>query len=187
MEVPEKELAAVAGAYFDSANNNFRKLYVKNGKLIYSRGTSESELAPLGNNRFLMLGTPDRVEITFKSPQPGKPLQMITVITGVGTSTHDSVEEATYSLSQLKEFAGVYRSDEIDATYDILLRSEKLTLRRDNVDGETSLLIQYANVFSAVGTGTLRFTRDHQNNVTGFLLSTGRVRSLRFQKKHPSP
>jgi CubicO group peptidase (beta-lactamase class C family) len=183
VQVPEKELAAVAGSYFDAANNNFRRLYVKNGKLIYSRGTSESELAPLGNNRFIMLGTPDRVEISFKSPRPGAPLQMITVIVGVGTSTHDSVESATYTTAQLAEFTGAYYSGEIDATYNIILQGDKLAVRRKNVDGETPMLGQFADAFSAVGTGSIRFTRDGQNRVTGFLLNTGRVRRLRFDKR----
>jgi CubicO group peptidase (beta-lactamase class C family) len=182
VQVPEKELAAVAGSYFDSANNDFRRLYVKNGKLIYSRGTSESELAPLGNNRFIMLGTPDRVEISFKSPRPGAPLQMITVVIGVGTSTHDSVESATYTTAQLAEFTGAYYSSEIDATYNITLQGDKLVVRRKNVDGETPMLVQYADAFSAVGTGIIRFTRNRQNRVTGFLLNTGRVRKLRFNK-----
>jgi len=182
IQVPEKELTAVVGSYFDSANNNFRRLYVKNGKLIYSRGTSESELAPLGNNRFLMLGTPDRVEISFKSPRPGAPLQMITVINGELAFTHDSVESAAYTAAQLLEFTGAYYSDEIDATYKISLQGDKLVLQRKNVDGETPLLAQFADAFSAAGTGSIRFTRNGQNRVTGFLLSTGRVRRLRFDK-----
>jgi CubicO group peptidase (beta-lactamase class C family) len=182
VQVPEKELAALAGSYFASANNNFRRLYVKNGKLIYSRGTSESELAPLGNNRFVMLGTPDRVEITFKAPRPGAPLQMITAVNGEVAMTHDSVEPAAYSSSQLLEFSGSYYSSEIDATYTISMQDEKLVLRRKNVDGVTPMVDQYADVFSAVGTGIIRFTRNDQKRVTGFLLSTGRVRRLRFDK-----
>lgn len=182
-QVPEKELAAVVGSYFDSTNNNFRRVYVKNGKLIYSRGTSESELAPFGNNRFLMLGTPDRVEISFKSPRPGAPLQMITVVVGVGASTHDSVESATYTAAQLAEFAGTYYSNEIDATYNITLQGDKLAVRRKNVDGETPMLGQFADAFSAAGTGSIRFTRNRQNQITGFLLNTGRVRRLRFDKR----
>lgn len=183
VQVPEKELAAVAGSYFSSATNNFRQLYVKNGKLIYSRGTSESELAPLGNNRFLLLGTPDRTEIIFKSPRPNAPLRMITFVNGEVVFTHDSVESATYSTQQLTEFAGAYYSSEIDATYNISLQGENLVLRRKNVDGVTPLLGQFADGFSAAGTGSIRFTRNAQNRVTGFLLSTGRVRRLRFDKE----
>lgn len=184
VQVPEKELAAVAGSYFNSTSNNFRRLYVKNGKLIYSRGTSESELAPLGDNSFLMLGTPDRVEISFKPSRAGGPLQMITVVNGgEATMTHDSVESKTYSTSQLAEFAGAYYSDEIEATYNILLQGEKLVLRRKNVDGETPLNAQFADTFFAAGTGGIKFTRDMQKHVTGFLLNTGRVRRLRFERR----
>jgi len=180
IQVPEQELAAVAGSYFNFANNNFRRLYVKNGKLIYSRGSSESELAPLGNNRFLMLGVPDQIEISFKSPRPGAPLQMFTAANGKVFFVHDAVKAATYTPAQLKEFSGTFYSEEIEATYTINLKDDKLVLLRKNVDGDTPLVGQFADAFSAAGTGGIRFTRDEQNRVNGFLLTTGRVRNLRF-------
>ena len=61
--------------------------------------------------------------------------------------THESVESATYTTSQLAEFAGVYYSNEIDATYIITLLEDKLVLRRKNVDGETPMLAQFADNF----------------------------------------
>ena len=180
VQVSEPELAAVAGSYFNFANNNFRRLYVKNGKLIYSRGGSDSELAPLGNNRFVMLGVPDQIEISFKSPRPGAPLQMFTAANGKVFIVHDAVKAATYSPAQLAEFSGTFYSEEIEATYTISLKDDKLVLRRKNVDGETPLVGQFADAFAAAGTGGIRFTRDSQNHITGFLLTTGRVRNLRF-------
>lgn len=186
VQVSEKELTAVVGSYFDSARNNFRRLYVRNGKLIYSRGTSESELAPLGNKRFVMLGTPDRVEISFKSTQPGARLQMITMANGVLAFTHDSVESATYTSAQLNEFAGTYYSNEIDATYKIIVQGDTLVLERKNIDGVTPMIVQFSDAFSAAGTGSIRITRNKKNRVTGFLLNTGRVRKLRFDKMQPA-
>ena len=183
VQVPEKELAAVAGSYFNFANNNFRRVYLKNGKLMYSRGTSESELAALGDNRFLMLGVPDRIEISFKSPRPGASLQMFTAANGKVFIVHDSVTPASYTPQQLKEFTGTFYSEEIDATYTLALKGDELVLRRKNVDGDTSLVVQFADGFSAAGTGSIRFTRNAQRQVSGFLLSTGRVRNLRFVKR----
>lgn len=185
IQVSDQELAAVAGSYFNFANNNFRRLYVKNGKLIYSRGGSESELAPLGNKRFLMLGVPDRIEISFKSARAGAPLQMFTAANGKVFIVHDAVKAATYTTRQLEEFSGTFYSEEIDATYAISLKDDKLVLRRKNVDGETPLVGQFADAFSAAGTGGIRFTRDPQNRVNGFLLTTGRVRNLRFVRTRP--
>ncbi len=182
VQVTEKELAAVAGAYFNFANNNFRRLYLKDGKLFYSRGTSESELAPLGNNRFLMLNVPDRIEISFQSPRPGAPLQMFTAANGEVFIVHVAVKAAEYTPPQLKEFTGTFQSSEIEATYYIDLKDDKLVLRRKNVDGDTTLVVQFDDAFSAVGTGSLRFTRDAKHQVSGFLLTTGRVRNLRFHK-----
>ena len=185
IQVSDQELASVAGSYFNFANNNFRRLYVKNGKLIYSRGGSESELAPLGNKRFLMLGVPDRIEISFKSARAGAPLQMFTAANGKVFIVHDAVKAATYTTRQLEEFSGTFYSEEIDATYAISLKDDKLVLRRKNVDGETPLVGQFADAFSAAGTGGIRFTRDPQNRVNGFLLTTGRVRNLRFVRTRP--
>ena len=181
VRVPESELAAVAGLYFNAPLNNLRRLYVRDGKLIYSRGSSESELAPLGDNRFLMLGVPDRIEITFREPRPGAPRQMLTSANGGRPIIHERVEPASYSPQQLAEFAGTYRSEEIDATYTIAMQDAGLVLRRRNVD-DTPLQPQFANTFSAVGTGSFSFVRDQQNRVSGFLLNTGRIRGLRFSR-----
>jgi CubicO group peptidase (beta-lactamase class C family) len=185
IQVSDQELTAVAGSYFNFANNNFRRLYVKNGKLFYSRGSSESELAPLGNNRFVMLGVPDQIEISFKAPRPGAPLQMFTAANGKVFIVHDAVKAATYSTPQLKEFTGTFYNAEIDATHVIILKDDKLVLRRKNVDGETPLVGQFADAFAAAGTGGIRFTRDDRNRVNGFLLTTGRVRNLRFVRVEP--
>jgi CubicO group peptidase (beta-lactamase class C family) len=179
--VPEEELNAVAGSYFNAGGNNFRRLYVTDGKLIYSRGSSESELAPLGNNRFLMLGVPDMVEISFKASRPGAPLQMYTSANGGKPIVHERVEPASYTSEQLARFAGTYYSEEIDATYTVTLQSDKLVLRRRNVD-DAPLQVLFADTFSSTGSGTLRFTRDKQSRISGFLVNTGRVRNLRFHK-----
>jgi hypothetical protein len=84
---------------------------------------------------------------------------MITIVNGEVAMTHDSVESATYTAAQLIEFTGTYYSNEIDATCNINLQGEKLVLQRKNVDGESPLLGQFADVFSAVGTGSIKFIR----------------------------
>jgi hypothetical protein len=129
-----------------------------------------------------MLGVPDRIEITFKSPRPGAPLQMFTAANGKVFIVHDSVKPATYTSQQLAEFTGKYHSDEIEATYTITRSGDTLMLARNGLDTDTPLALQFAETFFAPGTGTLRFTRDKQNRINGFLLSTGRIGALRFEK-----
>ena len=182
VSVPEKELEVVAGSYFYAPSSNFRRIYVKGGKLLYSRGSSESELAPLGNNRFVMLGTPDNVEISFREPRPGAALQMFTSANGSKPIVHDRVEPASYTTEQLTQFAGTYHSEEIDSTFSISLQADKLILRRKNVD-DAPLQLLFADTFQSVGSGTLTFTRDKANRISGVLINTGRVRKLKFEKR----
>src|SRR5690349_21487201 len=117
-----------------------------------------------------------------RGPRPGAPLQMFTAANGKVFIVHDAVKAANYTPSQLNEFSGTFYSEEIEATYTIALKVDKLVLRRKNVDGETSLVGQFADAFSAAGTGGIRFTRDDRDRINGFLLTTGRVRNLRFVK-----
>jgi hypothetical protein len=128
-----------------------------------------------------MLGVPDRIEISFKSPRPGAPLQMFTSANGGKPIIHERVEPASYTSEQLAQLAGTYYSEEIDATYVISLQDDKLILRRKNVD-DAPLQLLFADTFSSVGSGTLSFTRNNQNRVSGLLINTGRVRKLRFKK-----
>jgi hypothetical protein len=66
-KLSENELSSVAGLFWNPSTDNLRRLYVKDGRLMYLRAPGNvSELAPLGGNRFLMLGVRNRTEIVFK-------------------------------------------------------------------------------------------------------------------------
>ena len=108
---------------------------------------------------------------------------MFTAANGKVFIVHDSVKPASYTPQQLQEFTGTFYSTEIEATYTLALKGGQLVLRRKNVDGDTPLVTQFTDGFSAVGTGSIQFTRNAKHQVSGFLLSTGRVRKLRFDKK----
>jgi CubicO group peptidase (beta-lactamase class C family) len=97
-KLSEKELSGVAGLYWNPSTDNLRRVYVKDGRLMYLRAPgNESELAPLGGNRFLMLGVRNRTEIVFKSPRPGAPFQMFVTTDGGIPSVHEIVKPASYT------------------------------------------------------------------------------------------
>ena len=84
------------------------------------------------------------------------------------------------SATQLEEFAGSYRSDEIDAVYRMVLHDGRLRLERLKVN-HASLDPVVRDTFSS-SAGVVRFTRDAQGRVNGFVLEAGRVRGLKFWK-----
>jgi hypothetical protein len=182
-KLTEKELSSVAGLYWNPANDTVRRVYVKEGKLMYFRSTgNESELAPLAANRFLMLGVRTRVEITFKSPRAGAPLQMFFSESGGKPSVYDPVKPASYSPKQLVEFAGRYYSPELNTTYSISPKDDKLLFQTGNW-GDFLLAPRFVDSFAnPTEMGSIIFTRDSKKRVSGFVIRSGKVKNLSFTK-----
>lgn len=179
VKLSEQELGAVAGVYLERATETARRVYVRDGKLYYSRGgTNESELVPLGANRFTMRGIPT-VEITFKPAAAGARPALRFVADGGKPSVFEPVESAAYAPAQLNEFAGEYRSEEVDARYTLAVKDGKLTLRMRS--REMPLEAVFADAFSGSGM-IFRFTRAAGGRIDGFTVTAPRARRVRFDK-----
>jgi hypothetical protein len=87
------------------------------------------------------------------------------------------------SASQLKGYAGVYISEEIEPVYEIKLEQGRLVLHR--LKNKPDALRPIMRNLFAGSIGSIRFTRNAQANISGFMLSTGRVRNFRFEKSRP--
>ncbi|MFC1554706.1 serine hydrolase domain-containing protein [candidate division KSB1 bacterium] len=85
------------------------------------------------------------------------------------------------SKAELEEYVGSYYSEELDVTFTIAVKTDTLRLIRRKI-GESVLRIREKDVVSS-GSTTFRFTRADSKAVDGFLVSTGRVRNLRFIKR----
>jgi hypothetical protein len=156
---------------------------MKDGKVMYFRAPgNESELAPLDRNRFLMLGVRNRVEISFQPSHPGEPAQMIFSEAGRKPSIQELVKPTSYTPQQLFEFAGEYFSPEVDATYKIVPQGDKLLIRTGNW-GDFLLSPRFIDSFAnQEEMGSVMFTRDARKRVSGFVMRSGKVRNLRFDK-----
>ena len=179
------DLEQVTGIYVNPDTNNIRRIMVRDGQLIYSRGTSESTLAPTGKRRFVMRGVPDVVEIRFEPEGGSKPLRMITTVNAVHSTTHLARPAARHSPEELQHFVGVYSSDELQVRYHLLYRDGKLYLNRPGLD-ETALVAEYGDAFSVPGSGLFEFTRN-DGRITGFAVGTGRAQGIRFEKIEEQP
>lgn len=182
-KLTEEELSRVAGLYWNPANDTVRRVYLKEGKLMYFRSAgNESELAPLGDNRFLMLGVRNRVEVTFKSPRPDAPFQMFFSESGGKPSIQEPVRPASYTSAKLVEFAGRYYSPELDTTYSISPKDDKLLFQTGNW-GDFLLSPRFVDSFAnPAEMGSVIFTRDSKSRVSGFVIRSGKVKNLSFTK-----
>jgi hypothetical protein len=84
------------------------------------------------------------------------------------------------TAAALAEFAGSYRSDEIETSYRVVVREDSLRLERLKMPPATLAPI-VADTFSSP-IGVIRFVRGEGNRVTGFILDGGRIRRMTFTK-----
>jgi CubicO group peptidase (beta-lactamase class C family) len=196
ISVPEEKLSGLAGFYVNPDDGNARRLIMKDGKLMFGITGAGGQLAPIGENRFLLAGVPQRLEISFKEPWPGTRLMAISsrpdstpfILVYAGTEPANPAGMA--------EYAGTYQSAEADATVTMAVWNNKLVLRTRKFEeprppGDTGsahgwfpLDATCADAFKNQWIALLRFTRDSKKQITGFVVNNfaGGVRHLQFAK-----
>jgi hypothetical protein len=138
-------------------------------------------LTPLAADRFAISGTP--IELVFTPAQEGAPRKMTWV--DVDPEVFAALPELSPAEAELREYAGTYRSDELNAVYTLSIRDGRLAVRgwRDDYG---SLQPVVSDGFSlrppSLPPAFVRFTRGGQKQVAGFTLSTSGCKDIAFVK-----
>lgn len=186
VSVGEAELAALAGMYWDPIGGGVLRLVMKDGKLM-PEGASEP-FVPLGGGRFRVGERP--IERLFPPPRVGEPQELhIPMAAPARSVVFSRVRPPSYSAADLNGYAGKYHSDELDATYTILVMPEGgLTVRRDKVDPVLLTPITLDAFHGRSLGSTVVFVRGVSGDVTGLLIiSGGTPRRLTFTKVSAAP
>ncbi len=183
VKVSSGDLDRVSGLYWNPTRDYVRRIYQRRGRLYYNRGASnESELAPLGEDRFRMLGVDAPIRVWFE-PRESEPQRMLVRI-GDGQPIVSQRIESPPEPLDLAAYAGGYVSEELGATYWLLVEGKGLVLRHWR-HGDIPLRPVALDRFesSVWWLGSVRFERDDQRQITGFRSSSGRVRHLWFERR----
>jgi len=178
----EQELASKAGVYTEPKTETTVRLEMKDGKLTAAMGPGVP-LVPLTKDRFQVFGAP--VTVTFEGVANGHPQRMLVLNEGEKEPLVFEYVAAAAPLTaaSLAEYSGVYYSDELDTRYTVIVKDDRLVVRRRKFEDAT-LAPKAPDEFDAKNAATIKFTRDSQKRVSGFELNAGRVRHLRFSKEH---
>jgi CubicO group peptidase (beta-lactamase class C family) len=87
----------------------------------------------------------------------------------------------TLTAEQLTEYTGAYYSEELDATYRIVIEEGSLFIKARN-SPRVGLVSHTKDEFRRLG-ATFSFTRNDQRQITGFALSGGRAKGIQFVRK----
>jgi CubicO group peptidase (beta-lactamase class C family) len=172
------ELRRYAGIYVDTIGGSVRALEFRDstGTLHPAGAPNAPQLVPIGNEEFVVHVGANPLLVKFHRDARG--------ISGVSDSGSAVVFVRREPPRQsLAEYAGRYRSEELDVEW-IFAASDSslvLSIRREP---DQRLRPVYDDGFSAGG-AVVRFTRDSADRITGFLYSAGRVRHMRFARRDP--
>ena len=182
IDLKEEELRSKAGAYRNPINGAIWKLYVKDRSLFADLPNNSIRFGAISANEFRSIGTPAQVTLRFENRQKS------TVFLQRGTDKPialESVQLVTPTATQLSEYIGEYRSDEVQASYKIVLEDGRLYLRHENEYKDyPKNPLQPTTSDSFVTQGlNIKFTRDTNQQISAFSLNAGRVKNIKFVKK----
>ena len=177
----DAELNRKVGVYWNPWTEDFGRVTAENGRLRFSFPGGNLVLMPHTANYFRLLEPAGEVE--FETSSEGNSRRLLLKFPLRKPIAFDAMPPADTTLAQLAQFVGNYYSDEIDSTYKIALKDDKLVLTRKKAD-PTTLQPLFRDAFSTFSIlGTVRFTRDAQQRVNGLTLHAGRIRSFKFVKR----
>lgn len=171
--VAPARLRQLAGVWRNVRTGEVRRTRMRGDSLFFGLGRG-TVMIHVGGDRYRVGRT--STEVTFDAPA-GSPQTMFVRGRG-GVARFDRVDAAAPTAAQLAEFAGDYRSDELEVTYSLAPDSGGLALSV-NHRRRQQLEPAWRDAFAG-GVGLLEFQRDARGQVNGFVLQAGRVRNLRF-------
>jgi CubicO group peptidase (beta-lactamase class C family) len=183
IDVPVDVLVRALGLYRERSTDALLRLtWDKERKVVRSAGQT---LTPTGDG---VLSTADASQtLTFEAAggsaawPASTPERLTERQRGAKARVWHYESPWTPDPARLAEFVGDYVSDELGATYSVLEANGSLVVRFRPAQG-FPLVPAFTDGFEGDG-NTVRFTRDATGKVSGFLVSAGRVRHLRFVKR----
>jgi CubicO group peptidase (beta-lactamase class C family) len=166
------EIRRLDGFYVDPSTDIPVRLAVRNGRLTLARG-QEEPLVPDGARRFRTPSGSVAVEVQSMAGWPVR-LRLTTADGHVAELASAPASQST----ALDDYTGVYHSDELGTDYVVERQDDGLALRHRKL-GTERLKPVFRDVFSQ-GSRSVTFRRDQNGHVTGFTISTPRVRKVRF-------
>jgi len=135
----------------------------------------------VSETEFQLLQAPVDVVLRFEKQSKGKPLRVHWYQEDAEPETYESFKLPKTTPDQLKEYEGDYYSEELQVTFRLLLKKDKLYFVQKNAP-KNRLVMILKDKFN-IGAMKIHFIRDEENKTIAFTLDAGRVKNLRFEKK----
>jgi CubicO group peptidase (beta-lactamase class C family) len=178
----EADLQGRSGDFYDPDTGMVLTLVVQDGRLMVNLPDDlPFALAPSGPDRFRSVDALVDIDFVFEDPVDGGPMLLHVHEEDEKPITFHAVERVRLDASELGEYAGEYRSEELSVTYRLLLRDDRLVLKLGYDPKMPPLEPVFTDEFG-VKDKNLRFVRDGQGRISGFLAGADRVKNVWFAR-----
>lgn len=185
VKLPESELKDRTGAYRNPKTGSIWHIIYEEKKLkVKSSSGFVFTIVPLSPLKFQAVDAPVDIMLSFLKPDKSdvKAMNVEVKIEGREPVVYEPFTLAAPSLDQLKEYTGNYYSEELDVTYKLYVKEDKLLCKYRYIIEGFHLEPTLKDEFQVMGTN-VKFNRDNQGKISGFTVDTGRVQHLGFEKK----
>lgn len=176
MALTPEAMAHYSGLYYSAATGQTRLIEQRDTELVLGPGglklqlVAEHTLQPVGMQH---------ITLHMQHPADGSLLQLHERIGALPPIVYTKTAPTIPNDQELAAYTGSYASDELDILYTIAIENERLVIKRRK-HGSTAFEPAFTDAFT--GIADLQFTRNQAGQVDGFLLTTGRVRKIRFTR-----
>jgi hypothetical protein len=169
------EMQQWVGNYVSTANGSPRVIVIEGDKLVATVGQTRVELTPHSATEFTTTVGANAVLLRFERRPEGRRIRQ-----WIGAQEGPAFDEMMATGPVSSAYAGTYRSDELAASFTVVVADETLQVKLPS-GGTATLRWIRDGVFVGGGT-TLRFDVLRDGRSAGFELDQGRVRGIRFAR-----
>lgn len=180
IELSPEHLKPFEGWYWDESSWIAVNISIKSDSLrVDLGGGNEQTLIPISSNEFRILNS-DKF-IKFKGKGKNKMLDIIYYNGHITAYNYYDFKE--YSTKKLKEFVGIYHSDELNVNYEVVFIDKQLILK--NIKEEVVLSFSVKPNLFVNGLwymNEFQFEKDDNNEIKGLRISSEKSKNLWFKK-----
>jgi hypothetical protein len=174
-DVPVANLRSLVGVWRNVERGEVRRTRLVGDSLFIAGVGERARIIPLEGGKFRA----GNEELRFDG-NPASPSRLV-VRTPGDSVTFTRADTVALTPAQLAEYAGSYRSEEVETTQVWKVEKGQLVVYANDRRLGT-LEPTYKDGFTRGGGNVIDVTRDAKGRITGYLVESGRVRHLRFNR-----
>jgi len=171
------------GAFRNPKTGHFWKLSVKDNKLQVKTSSGYTfHLSPVSRTEFHAVDAPVDIKLIFMKKGKSRVQKLSVEIQSQDAVIYEHFQIFTPTLKQMQEYEGEYYSEELNVTYKVIVKNNKLIakLKYNAEDFHFSTGIKDEFIIREL---VLIFKRDEEGKVSGYCMNAGRVKNICFIKK----